>query len=61
MSTKVTEKRKMVNTIFHLEDVETLSTPENISHPLGELDPRVKEMERRCSLVKKLESIKLDD
>ena len=26
MSTRVAEKHKMVNTIFHLEDVETLST-----------------------------------
>ena len=38
MSTRVAEKHKMVNTIFHLEDVET-PAPEKISHAFGELDP----------------------
>ena len=38
-STRVAEKHKMVNTIFHLEDVETLLIPSNISYTLGELDP----------------------
>ena len=61
MSTKVTEKHKMVNTIFHLEDVVALPTPKNISQALGELDPREKEMEKRGSPIEKLESIKLDD
>ena len=40
MSTRVAEKQKMVNTIFHLEDVEAPPAPDNISHTLGELDPR---------------------
>ena len=47
ISTKVAEKHKMVNTILHLEDVETLPTTSNISHMLGELDPREKETEKR--------------
>ena len=61
MSTKVAEKHKMVNNIFHLEDVETLLAPENISHALEELDLREKEMERRCGPIEELESIKLDN
>ena len=61
MSTKVVEKYKIVNTIFHLEDVETSPAPKNISHALGELNLREKEMEKRGSLVEELESIKLDD
>ena len=44
MSTRVAEKHKAVNTIFHLEDVEVPPTP-NISHTLGELDLREKEKE----------------
>ena len=51
----------MVNTICHLEDIEALHTLENISHALGELDPREKEMEKKGGPVEKLESIKLDD
>ena len=51
----------MVNIIFHLEDVEISSAPSNISHTLGELDPREKETEKRGSPVKELESTKLDD
>ena len=51
----------MVNTIFHLDDVEALPTPSSISHTLGELGPREKETEKRDSPVEKLESIKLDD
>ena len=39
ISTRVTEKHKVVNTIFNLEDVDILPTPNNISHTLGELDP----------------------
>ena len=61
MSTKVTEKHKMVNTIFHLEDVEIPPTPSNISHTLGELDPREKEKEKKGGPIEKLKSIKLDD
>ena len=61
MSTRVAEKHKMVNTIFHLEDVENPPKPEKISHTLGELDPREKEIGRRRGLVEELESIKLDD
>ena len=61
MSTRVAEKHKVVNTIFHLEDVEVLSTPRNISYTLGELDPREKEKEKRGGLAEELESIKLDD
>ena len=61
MSTRVVEKHKMVNTIFHLEDVETPPTPDNISHMLGELDPREKEMEMRGGPIEELECIKLDD
>ena len=38
MSTRVAEKHKVVNTIFHLEDVEVPPTLNNISHMLGELD-----------------------
>ena len=59
MSTRVAEKHKVVNTIFHLEDVEVPPTPNNISHTLGELDPR--EKEKRGSPTEELESIKLDD
>ena len=47
MSTRVAEKHKMVNTIFHLEDVESPPTPEKISHTLGKLDPHEKEMEKK--------------
>ena len=47
MSTRVAEKHKMVNTIFHLEDVETPPAPKKISHAFGELNPREKEMARR--------------
>ena len=61
MSTRVAEKHKMVNTIFHLEDVETPPTPKNMSHALRELNPREKEMERKGGHVKELESIKLDN
>ena len=61
MSTRVAKKQKMVNTIFHLEDVETSPTPEKISHAFGELDPYEKETKMRCGLVEELESIKLDD
>ena len=42
MSTRVAEKQKMVNTVFHLEDVEAPPTPDSISYTLGELDPRGK-------------------
>ena len=45
--TRVVEKHKMVNTIFHLENVENPPNPEKISHTVGELDPCEKEMERR--------------
>ena len=61
MSTRVAEKQKMVNTIFHLEDVEDPPAPNNISHTLGELDPREKEKEKRGGPVKELESVKLED
>ena len=61
MSTRVTEKHKMVNTIFHLKDMEIPPAPSNISHKLGELDLREKEIEKRGSPVEELESIKLDD
>ena len=61
MLTRVVEKHKMVNTIFHVEDVETPAAPENISHTLGELDPREKETEKRDGPIEKLESIKLDN
>ena len=61
MSTKVAEKHKVVNTIPHLEDVETLLTLSSISYTLGELDPQEKETEIRGSPVEELESIKLDN
>ena len=61
MSTRVMEKHKMVNTIFHLEDVETPPAPKNISHAFGELDSWEKEMERRGGPIMELESIKLGD
>ena len=61
MSTRVAKKHKMVDTILHLEDVETLPALSNISHTLGELDPREKEIEKRGGQVEELESIKLDD
>ena len=51
----------MVNTIFHLEDVEASPAPDDISHTLGELDPREREKEDRGGPVEELESIKLDD
>ena len=50
-----------MNTIFHLEDVEVPPTPNNISHTLGELDPREREKEKRGCLVEELESIEVDD
>ena len=61
MSTRVAEKQKVVNTVFHLEDVETPPTLDSISHTLGELDPRERDKEKRGELVEELESIKLDD
>ena len=61
MSTRVSEKYKMVNTIFHFEDVEIPPAPNNISHTLGELDPREKEIEKRSGPIEELESIKLKD
>ena len=61
MSTRVAEKLKVINTIFHLEDVEVPLTLSRIFHTLGELDPQEKEKEKRGSLVEELESIKLDD
>ena len=61
MSTNVAEKHKMLNTIFHLEDVENPTTSEMISHTLGELEPREKEIKRRGGPIEELESIKLDD
>ena len=59
MSTRVAEKHKTINIVFHLEDVEVPPTPNNISHTLGEMDPR--EKEKRGGPVEELESIKLDD
>ena len=47
MSTRVAEKQKMVNTVFHLEDVDAPPALDNISHTLGELDPREREKEKR--------------
>ena len=61
MSTIVAEKHKVVNIIFHLEDVEVPPTPNNISHMLGELDLRKKEKEKRGGPVEEMKSIKLDD
>ena len=65
MSARVIGKHKTINIVFHLENVEVSPTPSNISHTLGELDPRErekeKEKEKRGSPVKNLESIKLDD
>ena len=61
MSTRVVEKHKMVNTIFHLEDVDIPPSPSSISYTLGQLDPREKETEKRGSLIEELKSIKLDD
>ena len=61
MSTRVIGKHKTINTVFHLEDVETPPAPNNISHTLGELDPREREKEKRSGSVEELESIKLDD
>ena len=61
MSTKVAEKQKMVNTIFHLEDVEAPLAPDSIPHTLGELDPWEMEKEKRSRPIEELESIKLDD
>ena len=61
MSTTVAEKHKVVNTIFHLEDVEVPPTPNNISHTLGELDPREKEKEKRGSPIEEPESIRVDE
>ena len=61
MSTRVAEKHKTVNTVFHLEDVDVPPTPNNIFHTLGELDLREKGKEKRGDPVKELESITLDD
>ena len=51
----------MVNTIFHLEDVEIWPAPNNISHTLRELDLREKEIKKRGGPVEELEPIRLDD
>ena len=59
MSTRVAEKHKIVNVVFHLEDVEVPPTPNNISHMPGELDPW--EKENRGIPVEELDSIKLDE
>ena len=61
MSTRVAEKQKAVNTVFHLENVETPPTLDSISHTLGELDPRERDKEKRGRPVEELESIKLYD
>ena len=60
-STRVTEKHKVVNTIFHLEDVEVPPTLNNISHTLGELDPHEKEKKKRGGPIEELEFVKLDN
>ena len=52
ISTRVTKKHKVVNTIFHLEDVEVPCTPNNISHTLRELDSQEKEKEKRAVLLR---------
>ena len=41
--------------------MEVSPTPSNISHTLGELDPRERGREKREGPIKELESIKLDD
>ena len=61
MSTRVTEKQKVINTVFHLEDVEAPPASNSISHTLGELDPREKTKENIGGPVEELESIKLDN
>ena len=61
MLTRIVEKHKMVNTIFHLEDIETSLASDNISYTLGDFDPREKEIEKIGGPVEELESIKLDD
>ena len=61
MSTRVAEKQKAVNTIFHLEDVDSPPAPNNIYHTLVELDPREKEKQKRGGPVKELDSIQVDD
>ena len=61
MSTRVARKHKVIDTIFHLEDVEVPPTPNSVSHTLGELDPWEKEKKKRGKPVEELESIKLDD
>ena len=61
MSTRVAEKQKVVNTVFHLEEKIVPLAPDNISHTLGELDPREKGQEKRGGPIEELESIQLDD
>ena len=61
MSTKVAKKHKLINTIFHLEDIKVPPTPNNISHKLGELVRWEKEKEKRGHPFEELECIKLDD
>ena len=61
MSTRVSEKHKVVNTVFHLVDKEVPPNPNNISHTSREMDPQEKEKEKRGNHVEELESIKLDD
>ena len=56
--TSVAKKHK---TIFHLEDIKTSPTPDNISYMLEEFDPREKATKRRGGPIEELESIKLDD
>ena len=58
---RVAEKQKMVNTVFHLKDVEAPPAPDNISHTLEELDQWEREKEKRSRPIEELESIKLDD
>ena len=61
MSIRVAEKQTTINTVFHLDDVETPPALNNISHTLGELDPRKREKEKRGGLVDELESIQVND
>ena len=61
LSIRVTEKHKVVNTIFHLMDVENPRNTKKISRTLRELEPCKKETKRRGGPIEELESIKLDN
>ena len=52
MSTRVAEKHKAVNTVFHLEDVEVPPAPKNISHTLRDWTHGRRKKRRKTVLLR---------